>query len=71
MSSVSLYKSWTNVIMFLFRFFYLTFLLYYNEDFHTGDGFKVFIVLAVLVATIDPILKKCNSSYISSNIGDG
>lgn len=53
--------------IFLFNFF----LLYYNEDFHTGDGFKVFIVLAVLVATIDPILKKCNSSYISSNIGDG
>jgi hypothetical protein len=46
--------------MFLLRFFYLTFLLYYNEDFHTGDGFKVFIVLAVLVATVDPILKKCS-----------
>ena len=46
--------------MFLLRFFCLTFmLLYYNEDFHTGDGFKVFIVLAVLVATVDPILKKC------------
>lgn len=58
--------------MFLLRFFYLTFFLsYYNEDFHTGDGFKVFIVLAVLVATIDPILKKCSSSYISSDIGDG
>jgi len=45
--------------------------LYYNEDFHTGDGLKVFIVLAVLVATIEPILKKCSSSYVSSNIGDG
>lgn len=49
-----------DVIMFLLRFFYITFLLYkyYNEDFQMVMGVKVFMALEVLVVTVERILKK-------------